>query len=167
MIRPEDAALDAALATRGYRIIDPVIAYAAPVTAFPAPRHMTTFPHWPPLQMALDLWAEGGIGPERIAVMHRATGPKTALLSRANDRPTGAAYVALHNDTAMLHALEVSPARRRQGSAQNLLAAAALWAADHGAATLSLVVTEANTAARTLYHRMAMQPVGRYHYRQT
>lgn len=166
MIRPQDAALDAALATRGYHIIDPVIAYAAPVTAFAAPPRMTTFAHWPPLQIAADLWAEGGIGPERLAVMHRAQTPKTAILARNADRPAGAAFVALHGQTALLHALEVSPASRRQGSAQNILNAAAHWAAGHGADTLALVVTVANQPARALYERMGMQPAGRYHYRQ-
>ena len=88
------------------------------------------------------------------------------LLARSNDRPTGVAYVACHDQTAMLHALEVSPTHRRQGSAQNLLSAAAHWAQAQGAVTLSLVVTEANQPARALYERMGMQPMGRYHYRQ-
>ncbi|MBC7478416.1 MAG: GNAT family N-acetyltransferase, partial [Pseudorhodobacter sp.] len=118
------------------------------------------------LQIAADLWAEGGIGPARIAVMHRAAGPKTALLARRHDRAAGVAYVAVHDRIAMLHALEVTPTQRRQGSAQNLLAAAAHWSAQQGAATLALVVTAANQPARALYERMGMTPLARYHYRQ-
>lgn len=166
LIREGDAALDAALATQGYAIIDPVIAYAAPVSAFTHPAPMTTFPHWPPLSIAETLWSDCGTDPARIAVMHRALGPKTVILSRTADHPSGVAFVACHHNTAMLHALEVIPTLRRQGSAQNILCAAALWAAAQGADTLALVVTQANDAARRLYTTLGMQAVGQYHYRQ-
>lgn len=168
MIRPDDAPLDAALARRGYRLVDPVIAYAAPVCALQGegPRRMTTFPHWPPMQIARQVWADAGIGPARLAVMERVQGPKCVILGRANDRVSGVAFVACHGTQAMLHALEVVPALRRQGSAQDMLRAAAVWAGAQGADSLSLVVTEANGPARALYARMGMQEVGRYHYRQ-
>lgn len=166
MIRPEDAALDAALSARGYRVIDPVVTYAAPTAAFAPPDHFTTFPHWPPLQIARDLWRQGHIGPARIAVMDRVAGPKTAILSRAADRPTGIAFVAVHAGLAMLHALEVSPDRRRQASAQNILRAAARWAAGQGADSVALGVTTANVPARALYAKLGMKVVSHYHYRQ-
>lgn len=168
LIRPADAALDAALDAGGYRVVDPVLAYAAPAAmlAAEAPRHMTTFPHWPPMEIARQLWADGHIGPARLAVMDRAAGAKCAILSRANDRASGVAFVACDGPIAMLHALEVSPALRRQGSAHNILRAAAAWALDNGADTLALVVTEANTNARGLYASLGMTIVGQYHYRQ-
>ena len=162
----DDARLDAALAARGYRRHDPVVAYAAPVAALVGEvSGMAAFAHWPPLAIARDIWAEGGIGSARVAVMERALGPKCAILARSDDTPSGAAFVALHRDVAMLHALEVRPALRRQGSARNILAVAANWAQDQGAATFSLVVTEQNAAARALYERLGMVAVGRYHYR--
>lgn len=166
MLRPQDTALDAALAARGYRVVDPVVIYAAPTARFHPPPRMTTFPHWPPLQIALDLWAEGHIGPARIAVMQRVQGARTALLSRVADRATGTGFVAVHAGTAMLHALEVSPNHRRQGSARNLLHAAGVWARDHGADTLALAVTRANLPACALYASQGMQVMGQYHYRQ-
>ena len=166
LIRPGDEALDAALDARGWRIIDPVIAYAAPVAALTAELPgLTAFPHWPPLEIARTLWAEGGIGPARIAVMDRVAGPKAALLGRSGDRPAGVAFVACHGDEAMVHALEVRDAYRRQGLGRSLLHAAANWAAKQGAARLSLVVTRQNAAARALYARLGMQDVGQYHYR--
>lgn len=167
LIRETDAVLDAALDARGYRLHDPVAAYATPCAELAqAPPPMATFAHWPPMAIAIDLWAEGGIGPGRLAVMQRATGAKTAILSRANDRASGVAFVALSGNTAMLHALEVTPPMRRQGSAHNILRAAAVWAQDQGAATLSLVVTRANWPARRLYASFGMMVVGQYHYRQ-
>ena len=167
LIRATDAALDAALDARGYRLHDPVVAYASPCRALAqALPPMTTFAHWPPMAIAVDLWAQGGIGPGRVAVMQRAKGAKTAILSRVNDRASGVAFVAMSGKTAMLHALEVAPAMRRQGSAHNILRAAAVWAQDQGADTLSLVVTRANEDARRLYASFGMPVVGQYHYRQ-
>lgn len=166
LIRAGDEALDAALAARGYGMVDPVVAYAAPVAAFAKPDHMTTFPHWPAMEIACHLWADAGIGSARLAVMARVKGPKTVILGRANDRASGVAFVACHGRFAMLHALEVSPTLRRQGSAQNLLRAAAQWAQAQGADSLSLVVTVANGPARALYEGLGMVEVGQYHYRQ-
>lgn len=168
VIHPQDAALDAALAARGYARHDPVIAYAAPTAALadPPPAFLTAFPHWPPLAVATQLWAEAGIGPGRLAVMHRVQGPKTAILGRTGDRAAGAAFVAIHAGQAMLHALEVAPDQRRKGCAHNILRAAAVWARDHGAAILTLLVTERNIAARALYASLNMAIVGQYHYRK-
>ena len=167
LIREGDGMLDQALMARGYRIVDPVVAYAAPIASLAQPPdHMTTFPHWPPMAIAADLWAEGGIGPARLAVMDRVQGPKTVVLGRAQDRAAGVAFVALHESIAMLHALEVTPSQRRQGSAHNILRAAAAWAQANGADMLSLVVTVANDPARRLYASLGMQAVGQYHYRQ-
>jgi GNAT superfamily N-acetyltransferase len=166
LIRETDTDLDAALEARGWRVIDPVVAYAAPVGALTAELPpLAAFPHWPPLEIARALWAEGGVGPARIAVMERVRGPKAAVLARTGDRPAGAAFVACHGTDAMLHALEVRPDQRRQGSGQALLHAAANWAASEGATRLSLVVTRQNAAARALYARLGMSVVGQYHYR--
>lgn len=168
LIRQGEDELDTLLAARGYGVVDPVVAYAAPCAALaqPAPPPLAGFPHWPPLAIVRDLWAEGGIGPARVDVMQRVQAPKTAILSRSNDRPTGAAFAALHGQIAMLHALEVTPTARRQGSARNILRFAARWALDQGAETLALVVTKANQPARALYAAIGMEVVGQYHYRQ-
>ncbi|MCB5408542.1 GNAT family N-acetyltransferase [Pseudogemmobacter faecipullorum] len=166
VVFPGGEAFDALLASRGYDMIDPVVAYRAPVAVLRrdlAP--LATFAHWPPLEMVRDLWAEGGIGPARVRVMERVAGPHTAILARLGIRSAGAVFVACHGGEAMLHALEVTPAQRRRGAAGNLLAAAADWAAAQGAETLSLVVTERNLAARALYERAGMVMAGKYHYR--
>ncbi len=168
LIRQGDDLLDQALQSRGYRVVDPVVAYAAPCAALaepPAPP-MTAFAHWPPLAICAEIWEGGGVGAARLAVMQRAAGPKCAVLGRTQDQPAGVAFVAIHGQMAMLHALEVRPEVRRQGSAHNILRAAAAWAQENGAERLALAVTVANTAARTLYASLGMQVVGHYHYRQ-
>ena len=166
LIRAGDEVLDAALHARGWRLVDPVVAYSAPVEHLRAElAPLAVFPHWPPLQIARSIWEEGGIGPTRIAVMERVTGAKCALLARHADRPAGVAFVASVGPDAMLHALEVRPHLRRNGVGGVLLHAAANWASSQGATRLSLVVTAQNAAARTLYARLGMQGVGHYHYR--
>ena len=166
LIRPGDAGLDALLEARKYQKIDPVLAYAAALSQFDPPPEMTCFPHWPPMAIARCLWAEAGIGPARLAVMARATGPKSIILARTRDRAAGVAFVAMAGAVAMLHALEVTANQRRQGSALHILLAAAQWARDQGGTTLTLAVTEANAAARSLYVSAGMEVVGQYHYRE-
>lgn len=167
LIRAGDGALDAALDARGYRIADPTVLYVAQIDAFgPPPDPMTAFPHWPPLAMTTALWGEGGIGPARIAVMHRASVPRAALLGRIRDRPAGAAFVAVHDRIAMLHALVVPEAMRRAGVGGNLLRRAAVWAGEAGALRFGLAVTAANAPARALYESLGMTVAGQYHYRE-
>ena len=180
MLTEADDALDRALEARGYAVIDPVVAYAAPVADLVRPLPpLAAFAHWPPLAVTTEIWAEGGIGPARLAVMARVGGPHTALLARSGPRPgsdghagpegeacSGACFVAISGNIAMLHALEVLPAQRRNGAGRHLLQAAAQWAMDRGAQSLSLVVTRENRPARALYESLGMQSVGQYHYRQ-
>lgn len=165
-VLPQQPALDAALQARGYALVDPVLFRAAPVPSLLRTLPpLSAFPHWPPLQIAATLWAEAGIGPARLAVMDRAQGAKTAILARSSDRPAGVAFVAIFGGIAMLHALEVRPTHRRQGVGARLLAAAAVWAADHGATDLALAVTKANGPACALYDSLGMTAVPGYHYR--
>ena len=168
MIREGDDALDRLLSTRGYEIIDPVHFYTCPVEnllTIERPR-VSGFPIWEPLAIMEELWAEGGIGPERLAIMQRVQGNKSALMGRKNDRAAGAAFVAIHEGIAMLHALEVTPSQRRQGVGRTMMSHAALWASQHGATTFSLIVTQQNLAANALYSGLGMAISGRYHYRR-
>jgi N-acetylglutamate synthase len=136
MIREGDAALDALLAIRGYGVLDPVVALSARLDDIdlPRPPRLTVIPAWPPLAIQRELWARADIGPARLAVMDRAPVPKTALLARMDDRAAGTAFVAIHEGTAMVHALEIDPRFRRRGLARQTMAEAAHWARAAGAA---------------------------------
>ena len=166
IVGPQDGVLDGELEARGYRVVDPVLFYSCAVAGVEPPAWFTAFPHWPPLQMARDLWAEAHIGPERLAVMARVAGPKVVILGRSDDRPVGVVFAALAGECVMVHALEVAQPMRRRGVAQALLRAAADWGRQGGAMELALVVTEANAGARALYEKLGMRVVGGYHYRQ-
>lgn len=167
MVRPCDAALDLRLEAAGYQLVDPVVILMAPVAdlAQPIPPVSTITVDWPPLTVQREIWQAGGIGPGRVAVMERATGPKTAILGRAEDQPSGAAFAACHEKISMVHALEVSPRLRRRKSAVYMMRGAAHWAQSQGADWIAVLVTRANTAAGGLYASLGMRPVGHYHYR--
>lgn len=168
MIRHDDAALDAMLEARGYRVVDPVNLWLAPVetlTAEPLPRGKT-YIVWEPLAIQIDLWARGGIGPGRIAVMERVTAPKTAIIGRHDHTPAATAFVAIHDGVAMIHALEVPEASRRRGVAALVCRQAAVWGRQTGAGHVAALCTRANAAANALYSSLGFAVVGQYHYRK-
>ena len=168
MLREDEEGLDAKLAERGYRLVDPTAIHVgaiADLAATPVPP-MRCFPHWPPLAIVAQLWADADIGPQRRAVMARVQGPKAALLGRDRDRAAGAAFVACQGSWAVLHALQVVPAHRRTGLGRDLVRAAAIWAAGARAVRLAVAVTQDNVAATALYAALGMRPCARYHYRQ-
>jgi GNAT superfamily N-acetyltransferase len=166
MIRTGDAALDAMLDARGYALIDEVRMYVAPVemlTDTPVPR-VTCFNIWEPLAIMAEIWAAGGIGPARLAVMDRAQ-VKTGILARWNEKPAGVAFAAVHDGVTMVHAVEVLGHQRMQGVAQWMMRAAAFWGAKHGARHVAVLCVTANKPANALYTKMGFTPVGAYHYR--
>lgn len=167
MIRAGEAALDAQLDAAGYAVIDPVNMYACEVGALTgeAVPRVTAFDIWEPMAIQLDIWAQGGIGPARIAVMHRAEGPKTALFGRENARPAATGFVAMSGGIAMIHALEVLEPHRRTGLGRHMTRHAAHWAHANGAHHLAVLCTVANEAANALYSSLGLTLVGQYHYR--
>lgn len=167
MVRDGEERLDAVLDRHGYRMVDPVVVWSAPVgqIAGEVP-HLGAFALWPPLAVQTQIWAEDGITSARVAVMERVACPKTALLGRVTDRPAGAGFAAIHGGTVMIHALTVSKSFRRKGCAVNMLRAAANWAQSLGATDFALVVTRGNLPANSLYASLGMQIVGHYHYRE-
>lgn len=166
-VREADSSLDGMLAQMDFATVDPTVFYAAPTKHLTThiPPRVSTFVMPEPLAIMREIWAAGGIGDERIAVMQRATLPKTTVLGRVSDRAVGAGFAAIHNDIAMIHALEVLPEFRRQGAARNMIAALAHWAASENARHVTLAVTARNDAANALYQSLGMTRLGGYHYR--
>ncbi|MGB0497422.1 MAG: GNAT family N-acetyltransferase [Rubricella sp.] len=168
MVRPGEETLDAALAAAGFTIKDPTLVMEADPGALalrPVDRLRAILCERPPALMR-EIWREDGIGPERLAIMDRAAGPKVYLMGRVADRAAGCAFVAAADDVAVLHALMVKGTARRQRLGADLTIGAAKWAVSQGCARLLLLVTEANAGARALYARLGFEEVGRYHYRK-
>ncbi|MEM7211635.1 MAG: GNAT family N-acetyltransferase, partial [Pseudomonadota bacterium] len=164
---PGQAALDAELEAQGYRMHEPTVFYAARADEMHGEQsHMAAAYrcHCRPAIME-EIWASGGIGPARLAIMERVTVPKQLLMSRADNSPAATAFAAIDGDVAMIHAIEVLLQYRRKGCAILILEAAARWASEQGAEWLTLAVTQANVGARALYERLGMVETGAYHYR--
>ena len=165
MLREGEDALDTVLAERGYGVIDPVVIWEAPVSAFAATETAAEV-LWPPDAGCAALWAAGGIGPARLAVMRRAPGPKCVVRAGSGNTPAGVAFLATEGRSSMLHALHVAPEHRRCGVARAIMAKAAEWSGAQGATHLCLAVTRANRPANALYASLGMAIVGQYHYRE-
>ena len=165
-VRSDQTELEQVLISAGYDDHDHSIYFVGPAAdmAHPVPR-ATAFPVWEPLAIMRDLWAENDIPAERIAVMERATCPKTTILGRVDDQPGGCVYVGAHDGMAMVHSLMTIPALRRRGLARTLMHAVANWAVEQGCEEVGLLVGRENTGAHALYTSLGMQPVGSYHYR--
>jgi len=167
MLRKSADALDRQLAARGYRLVDPVLLFAAPIEALAAieAAPLDAIASDAPLAMMEEVWAEGGFGPARIDVMRRTKGPKAHMFSRFSDAPAGCAFVALDGDVAMLHALAVRAPFRREGVARRIMGRAAVWAQENGATSLALATTSENRPAQGLFSGIGMHILGHYHYR--
>ena len=165
-LTPSDERLDAALAARGYTVVDPTALYLGGCTALSGDEALPVAhaKGFMPVLME-EIFAEGGIGPSRLAVMDRVAGPSMRLLGRAGDRPSGTAFVAVDGEVAMVHAIVVRTAQRRRGVGRQLTQAAARFGAAHGARWLALAVLERNDVARALYEGLGMVLAGSYYYR--
>lgn len=161
-----DEVFDAMLGERGYECVDPTLCFVADVTTFPPPPVDTGYAVWPPIAVQRDIWTAGGIGRSRLAIMERSTCQKTSFLGRADDLPAGACFAAVDGEIAMVHALEISPAGRRKSVARHLMAHAAHWAKENGAAHLAALTVRDNAPAQALYSSLGMRVAGQYHYRK-
>ncbi|QIE57150.1 GNAT family N-acetyltransferase [Pikeienuella piscinae] len=166
-VRAGDEALDALLAEEGYHLADPTRIFVSDAAALLDDKPEVGRVLRGACRVALieEIWAAGGIGAERLAVMERAPSPRTYLIGRLGDRPASVAFAATDGEITMIHAVETLAAQRRKGAARMLMAAAARFAEETGARWLALAATERNAAAGALYHRLGMQVATRYHYR--
>ncbi|MCF6444435.1 N-acetyltransferase [Nereida sp. MMG025] len=166
MVKSGQDMLDQHLDAAGYLIKDPVTLYSCPIDTFAQePPAVSTFAIWEPLAIMREIRAAGGIGPERLAIMHRAHHPKTAILGRLAGKPAATAFVAIDGDLAMLHALEVAAPHRRGGMGRYMMQRAAIWAKFSGAKHIAVLVTKENMGANRLYQSLGMMPTASYHYR--
>ncbi|AUH33791.1 GNAT family N-acetyltransferase [Paracoccus tegillarcae] len=167
-VMDDNTDLRAALEARGFAPSTPtaIMTCAADrLTDQPIPT-ITTFAVWPPLAIQRDIWAAGSINPARQAVMDAVPAPRASVLGRIKDRAAGAAFVAIHGDVAMVHAVEILPDWRRLGLAGWMMRQAAFWAVDQGAARIGLAVSRQNDAAMALYQHLGFSEVAGYGYYQ-
>lgn len=161
-----DGALERELAARDYGVKDPTVFMEAAIAGLAErdPTPVRPVEAQAPLAAMEAVWKFDRVGPARLAVMARATDPKTHLALRVGDMIAGVAFVGVSGGVAMLHALVVAPSYRRRGIGRAGVVAAARYGARHGAGALALAVTEANGAAQALYRDMGFEFRGGYRY---
>lgn len=167
MIQGEQDTLDGQLESAGYSIIDPVdilVAKSNDLAEYDQSELDAIFTP-EPIAILAEIWADGEIYKPRLDVMRRVSGTKTCILGRRADKPVGAAFAAIQNGIALVHAVEVKPSARRQGVALRMMRAAAWWAQQNGAEFFGCLTTSENTPAQTLYRKMGMEVASHYHYR--
>jgi GNAT superfamily N-acetyltransferase len=155
--------LAAALERRGFPAHDETVGYicaADPDNAGPGAAE------WPPAPDTRALWQQDGVGPDRVAVMDRVAGPKTALVIRDDNGAVAAGFAGVDGRWVILHALFVAPVARRRGFGAAILDAVGHFGAAHRADMTGLLVTAANAGARSLYRAYGMHDAGGYHYRR-
>ena len=167
MVRDGEEELDHILQAESYKTIDAVNIYciSSEELSRPNPPRLSMFDIWEPLEIQKDIWAQGGIGRDRVAVMERAKCAKTSLLMRWDNHPAGTAYIGVHKGVGMVHALEILPQQRRKGVGALAMRHAAIWALSQTASHMSVICTKENKAANALYASLKMRLVGGYHYR--
>jgi GNAT superfamily N-acetyltransferase len=167
----EPVGLDAALAARGYRLLDRTLLMTAPVAevlALPAgpPLEISEVPtdEWVALWQRVDGRYPPDVLPRAVEIM---TGvPAGYGLLRADD----GAVVAVGRAVVLgewvgVYAMAVDERWRGRGYGRAVLRGLAGWAAGRGARQAFLAVVESNAAARRLYTGAGFTAAGRYHYR--
>lgn len=167
--RPEEMALDCALAAAGYQREAPtavqVKALSAPqVRAVGCGRAVATA-HWLPAWHQLRALAPEDL-PIQQRMLARISDPHCPLLAcDATGLPVASALGVLTGHLLGVYGVATAVHARRQGFAASLIAQLCAWAVKQGARSAYLQVESGNLPALSLYRRLGFQPGYRYWFR--
>ena len=111
-----------------------------------------------------DLHRLNGRGPSAVGPWLRIVGRMDGLATGLWIPGRACGVVALDGRFAPVYSVAVDPGHRRRGLAIQIMAAAAAWSSDRGAATRFLQVLGTNAAAVSLYEGLGFGAHYRYHY---
>ncbi|GAB4081686.1 GNAT family N-acetyltransferase [Modestobacter muralis] len=156
---------DAAFAAAGWQRGGAVLVLTAPLGAPAAPAVAVELSPTPD-DAWLVTYADGGTLPP--AAHQVLTGAEDVVFAAVRRGPVAAAVArgVLTDGWLGVSAVEVDPGHRRQGLGTALLDALRGWAAERGAHSVYLQVTEDNAPARALYRRAGLIEQHRYWYRR-
>lgn len=110
--------------------------------------------------VALEETAGFGTWSERVFHDELAANNRIYMVAHDGERMAGFGGVMVVGEEAHVTNLLVSPDHRRQGVATRLLAELVRRAVENGARHLTLEVRTRNEAARSLYGKLGLSPVG-------
>ncbi|GIH24533.1 putative N-acetyltransferase YobR [Acrocarpospora phusangensis] len=158
-----EGGLDAELAARGYRTVDPTLI----MTAETAPADGADVADTPSAEW-FDTWWEvdGGRHPGRPDARDWARRILTGVQAGyASAGPDAVGRGVVQGEWLGVYCMAVRPSARRKGNGTAVLRQLLGWGHGRGARRAYLVVTEANAGARALYEQAGFVVSGGYHYR--
>ena len=165
---PGLAAIQAALAHRGYQAQQPTLVQVGSVANLRAlshgkPARVSTRPEaaWASVYLAEGF--DPVDGAHRIQALSRSQNMVYACVEE-DGQAVAAGTAAFSQGWCSIHGMRTIPARRGRGLAARILAALADTASEHKLERVFLQVEEGNTAARALYSRAGFETAWRYHY---
>lgn len=167
----QPAALDEALAARGYRNVAPTLVQTAvlPPSDAPAPAH-TAVLHAVLRDDWFDFAAQTGgydahTAGVRRAILQRIALPKAFARVDVDGRLAGIGLGVAGDGLLGVFGMVTRPDLRRSGVATAVLRALLRWGAAQGAESAYLQVVAANAPAQALYRRAGFTTLYAYHYR--
>lgn len=161
---PGQEGIDALLAERGYRVVEPSLVLVRDLVHRPEPSAEVVVDRVPP-----PGWAEAagghGVPGARQADVEARIRARSGMVHAVHSAGRARGCAALTGGLVGVYDMATRADSRRRGYASRVLDSLLAWAYDRGARRASLLVVADNTAARTLYERAGFTEAGRYHYR--
>ncbi|MFQ5407290.1 MAG: GNAT family N-acetyltransferase [Anaerolineales bacterium] len=162
--------LDAALAARGYEVLDRTLVMHRELSPEPGALKTSGLLHCDDLGVWLDhFYTLSASSPVRrgrhLDILNSIDAPMFAALLFAGGQPIVAGLAVLDDAFVGLFDLVTAESFRRRGFGTRLVGALLDWGREHGAQHAYLQVVQANHSAQGLYSKLGFREAYRYWYR--
>ncbi len=165
-----ESRLDAALAERGYGLVEPSLVKTAAMDQVAAVDPAVVLAEGPD-----DSWLDGYAAASGLeaatrdalrAMLERIDGRPVYAMSSDEEGPLGFAMAVTHRGRVGFFDVLTLPRARRRGVARRIMQSLIAWSREEaGARSMWIQVVEANAPARALYRSMGFATFYAYHYR--
>lgn len=162
--------LDAALASRGYALVEPSLVKTAPMPIDLAGDPAVMLSERPDGRWLEGYTAAAGLDESACATLRamlaRIDGAPVYALLATEEGPQGFAMAVTHQARVGFFDVLTLPSARRRGVARRIMHSLIAWSRDRaGAKAMWIQVVEANAPARALYRSLGFATLYGYHYR--